>query len=125
MEGGDSGSGRLRLSTLVATNEVAIMLDRLGYVRRQSTFPFGDPKVETIRNPRSVQPRTAAYPSLKSQFFTVDHRLSVTGMLEGRLHVVEPIMSTGRRLMRSDGDTELLVKVNVPRTSTTVLRERR
>jgi hypothetical protein len=112
MEGGDSGSGRLRLSTSVATNEVAIMLDRLGYVHRQSTFPFGDPKVETIRNPRSVQPRTAAYPSLKSQFFTVDHRLSeaqlhlhlaaaVTGMLEGRLHVVEPIMSTGRRLMRS------------------------
>jgi hypothetical protein len=41
-------------------------------------------------------------------------------MLEGRLHVVEPIMSTGRRLMRSDGDTELLVKVNVPRTSTTI-----
>jgi hypothetical protein len=31
----------IRQVALVATNEVAIMLDRLGYVHRQSAFPFG------------------------------------------------------------------------------------
>jgi hypothetical protein len=41
--------------------------------RLQLPPPHQMAEPSAVRNPRSAQPRTAAHPDLKSQFFTVDH----------------------------------------------------